>query len=88
MIPIASADARADQLCVWLRDTIGLPAFECAPASADASFRRYFRVTLASEWRGAPGANSLIVMDAPPAREDCRPFVQVARLLADAPDDE
>jgi aminoglycoside/choline kinase family phosphotransferase len=84
LIPIASADARADQLCVWLRDTIGLPAFECAPASADASFRRYFRVTLASEWRGAPGANSLIVMDAPPAREDCRPFVHVARLLADA----
>lgn len=55
-----------------------------APASADASFRRYFRATLAGPWSGAPGATSLIVMDAPPAREDCRPFVHVARLLEDA----
>jgi aminoglycoside/choline kinase family phosphotransferase len=46
------------------------------PASADASFRRYFRVR-------APGG-SLIVMDAPPEHEDCRPFVRVARLLAEA----
>jgi len=46
------------------------------PASADASFRRYFRVR-------AAGA-SLIVMDAPPGHEDCRPFVRVARLLAAA----
>jgi aminoglycoside/choline kinase family phosphotransferase len=47
-------------------------------ASADASFRRYFRVD------AAPGAAhaSLIVMDAPPEQEDCRPFVRVARLLA------
>lgn len=46
-------------------------------ASADASFRRYFRVdaTLAG------GPASFIVMDAPPHQEDCRPFVSVARLL-------
>ncbi|MGE5452849.1 MAG: aminoglycoside phosphotransferase family protein [Acidobacteriota bacterium] len=43
-------------------------------ASADASFRRYFRVT-----GGAAG--SLIIMDAPPQHEDCHPFVTVARLL-------
>ncbi|MCM5679192.1 phosphotransferase [Schlegelella sp. S2-27] len=45
-------------------------------ASADASFRRYFRVDAAH--------GSLIVMDAPPAQEDCRPFVKVARLLRGA----
>lgn len=43
------------------------------PASADASFRRYFRV------QGAQGPR--IVMDAPPPQEDVRPFVQVAGLI-------
>lgn len=61
-----------------------LPAFSLAPASADASFRRYFRATLAAPWARAPGAEALIVMDAPPAHEDCRPFVRVAQLLRDA----
>ena len=46
------------------------------PASADASFRRYFRID------GA--AASFIVMDAPPALEDCKPFVKVAALMSDA----
>jgi N-acetylmuramate 1-kinase len=45
-----------------------------APASADASFRRYFRVQ-------AEDGSHRIVMDAPPAQEDCAPFVQVASLL-------
>ena len=61
-----------------------LPAFSLAPASADASFRRYFRAELAAPWQGEPRASTLIAMDAPPAHEDCRPFVRVARLLADA----
>jgi aminoglycoside/choline kinase family phosphotransferase len=47
-----------------------------APASADASFRRYLRVQTAT--------GSLIVMDAPPPQEDTRPFVQLAGLLAEA----
>ncbi|MDR3220487.1 MAG: phosphotransferase [Candidatus Accumulibacter sp.] len=47
------------------------------PASADASFRRYFRVTLAS-------GETRIVMDAPPEREDCRPFLRVAALFREA----
>jgi aminoglycoside/choline kinase family phosphotransferase len=47
-------------------------------ASADASFRRYFR------FDDPAGGRSLIVMDAPPAHEDCRPFVHVASLLVDA----
>jgi aminoglycoside/choline kinase family phosphotransferase len=48
-----------------------------APASADASFRRYLRVA-------AGGAGSLIVMDAPPPLENVRPFVKVAALIESA----
>ncbi|MBK8535758.1 MAG: phosphotransferase [Candidatus Competibacteraceae bacterium] len=44
-----------------------------APASSDASFRRYFRVWYDGQTR--------IVMDAPPAQEDCRPFVAMAQAL-------
>jgi len=44
------------------------------PASADASFRRYFRLTL-------PDGSTRIVMDAPPEKEDCRPFLRVATLF-------
>lgn len=47
------------------------------PASADASFRRYFRVTLND-------GSTRIVMDAPPEHEDCRPFLHVAALFRDA----
>lgn len=47
------------------------------PASADASFRRYFRLDTQS-------GSSCIVMDAPPALEDCKPFVHVAALMAAA----
>jgi aminoglycoside/choline kinase family phosphotransferase len=54
----------------------GLDPSSLRPASADASFRRYLRVD------GTQG--SRIVMDAPPDKEDCRPFVKVAALMADA----
>ena len=47
------------------------------PASADASFRRYFRVML-------DDGGTRIVMDAPPAHEDCRPFLRVAALFREA----
>jgi N-acetylmuramate 1-kinase len=50
------------------------------PASADASFRRYLRVDATA---GAHG-RSLIIMDAPPQHEDCRPFVTIDRLLCEA----
>jgi aminoglycoside/choline kinase family phosphotransferase len=62
----------------WLSGRYGAGGFSLAPASADASFRRYFRVTFPD------GAASQIAMDAPPEHEDCRPFIQVAGLLADA----
>jgi N-acetylmuramate 1-kinase len=45
-------------------------------ASSDASFRRYFRIDAA--------AGSRIIMDAPPDKENCQPFVQIARLMNDA----
>jgi aminoglycoside/choline kinase family phosphotransferase len=54
----------------------GLQPATVRPASADASFRRYFRVDA--------GAGSCIIMDAPPEREDCAPFVKIAGLMADA----
>jgi aminoglycoside/choline kinase family phosphotransferase len=79
-----SADARLAALSEWLADMLGSRDFSLAPASADASFRRYFRATLAHPHRAASDARTLIVMDAPPPNEDCRPFVHVAALLADA----
>ena len=69
---------RLTALETWLRSALPGRAFTLVPASADASFRRYFRVSFAD------GAASQIVMDAPPAHEDCRPFVHVAGLLRDA----
>jgi len=55
----------------------GLRLETLRPASADASFRRYLRLDTAS------GA-SLVVMDAPPDKENCRPFVQVQALMQQA----
>ena len=79
-----SADSRLRALVHWLGATLRTDDFALTVASADASFRRYFRATLASKHALAPDARTLIVMDAPPPMEDCRPFVHVARLLEDA----
>jgi hypothetical protein len=73
------ADARRAAVERWLA---ALPLIAKAPslpftlesASEDASFRRYWRARLAD-------GRSYIVMDAPPDKEDCRPFVHVAGLL-------
>jgi aminoglycoside/choline kinase family phosphotransferase len=61
---------------------LGLRAASLRPASSDASFRRYFRVTAATAGAAPAGPGSYIVMDAPPEREDCRPFVRIAGLIA------
>ncbi|MGZ8269908.1 MAG: aminoglycoside phosphotransferase family protein [Methylophilus sp.] len=66
---------RKQQLEAWLQQTLN-QTFTLTTASADASFRRYFRVHLADK--------TLIAMDAPPSQEDCTPFVRVAKLLLDA----
>ncbi|MCB1924759.1 MAG: phosphotransferase [Gammaproteobacteria bacterium] len=68
---------RIRQLEQWLGQACGLFGFTLEPASADASFRRYFRVTL-------DGGDTRIAMDAPPDKEDCRPFIDVAGRLAAA----
>ena len=64
---------RDAQLEHWLKDQLNLPADAITPASADASFRRYFRLT--------NSGLSYILMDAPPDKEDCHPFVAIARQL-------
>lgn len=70
------SDPRLDELSAWLEQELAIPCDRIVPTSGDASFRRYFRVFLSER--------SLIAMDAPPSREDVRPFVQVARLLEQA----
>ncbi len=60
----------------WVARELRVDSLDIAPASADASFRRYFRATTQGR--------HYIVMDAPPAHEDCRPFIAVARLFGDA----
>ena len=59
----------------WLEDELDFSQYNLKPASSDASFRRYFRVT--------HDGSSFIVMDAPPEKENTRPFVTVARLFLD-----
>ncbi len=65
-------DRRLEQLKVWLNES-GIVFQDIAPASADASFRRYFRIKDAEQ--------SFIVMDAPPEKEDCKPFIRIANIL-------
>ncbi len=71
------ADARLDALELWLSAQLHGAHFALAPASEDASFRRYFR-------ESQDDGKSYIVMDAPPEKEDCRPFTHVAGLLRKA----
>lgn len=67
---------RKELLQDWLHRVLPTERFELTTASADASFRRYFRVHLTGR--------SLIAMDAPPPQEDCRPFVHAAEVLLQA----
>ncbi|HRH81532.1 MAG TPA: phosphotransferase [Thiobacillaceae bacterium] len=64
---------RLQRLRDWVAAVLPEPVLDLSPASADASFRRYFRVTTA--------AGSQVVMDAPPSHEDCRPWLHVDRLF-------
>ena len=64
---------RLELLTHWLHEILGDADCRLEPASGDASFRRYFRVT--------HNGRTLIAMDAPPDREDCRPFIHVAETL-------
>ena len=77
---------RIDQLGQWLEQTLPGVRYSLASASADASFRQYFRVTFPDGNLPplAKGRTSLIVMDAPPKQEDCRPWLAIARLFGAA----
>ena len=72
----ADTDDRLAWLRRWLADELGLRVRTLEPITNDASFRRYYRVHLAK--------TTYIAMDAPPAQEDCRAFVAVAKLLLEA----
>jgi len=69
-------------LNAWLRPCLdnlfpkAAPLGELSAIGSDASFRRYFR------W--SDGTRRFIVMDAPPPKENCRPFVRMAKVLANA----
>ncbi|MHB9116806.1 MAG: aminoglycoside phosphotransferase family protein [Burkholderiales bacterium] len=67
---------RIAQLEIWLQQHFPDSSFTLAPASADASFRRYFRVSFSDR--------TLVAMDAPTQHEDCRPFLRVAELFGAA----
>lgn len=67
-------DERFNLLHAWLKDHFKHTRLDVVPIAGDASFRRYFRVHFSDD--------SLIAMDAPPDKEDCRPFIAIARAFA------
>ncbi len=69
----ATADLRLAALNNWISGIDAVSGSTLAPASADASFRRYFRLQ--------KGAKSFIAMDAPPHQEDSVPFARIAGYL-------
>jgi len=71
-----SQDPRRSEAEAWLFALRGISPDQIQPASADASFRRYFRIHDA-----APSGGSLILMDAPPDKEPLDAFLHVADLL-------
>lgn len=75
--PDAARQAAFEAWLAPLAQAHGLLPATLRPASADASFRRYLRIDTAA-------GDSRIVMDAPPDKENCRPFVQVQALMAAA----
>ena len=79
-------DPRLTLIRTWLTRDLGWRIGRISVASADASFRRYFRVSRGdvdpAAW--APKADSLIVMDAPPGKEDIAPYLKVTALLEQA----
>jgi N-acetylmuramate 1-kinase len=70
---MVETDARLALIHDWLTRELRLPVVRSEPASSDASFRRYLRVFA--------GAVSYVVMDAPPGKEDVRPYLKVSEML-------
>ena len=86
LIRMLKNDARLSLIRSWLTRDLGWRIGRISVASADASFRRYFRVSRGdvdpAAW--APKADTLIVMDAPPGKEDIAPYLKVTSLLEQA----
>ena len=61
----------------WTRQVLADPSATLAVASADASFRSYWRVTRSD-------GTTLVLMDAPPEHEDVKPWLEVAGRLLQA----
>jgi aminoglycoside/choline kinase family phosphotransferase len=81
--PTSTPEQRLSQLTAWL-GTLGLvEVASLRPASADASFRRYFRLDVLPALRARLG-DTLVAMDAPPERENVPAFIHVQGLLLDA----
>src|SRR3954466_10649215 len=76
-------DARLSLIRSWLTRDLGWRIGRISVASADASFRRYFRISRGdvdpAAW--SPKADTLIVMDAPPGKEDIARYLRVAARL-------
>ena len=70
---IVSMDIRLKEINTWLQNDLEISNYTIEPASADASFRRYFRIV--------EGDKSWIIMDAPPDKEDCAPFIEITNRL-------
>ena len=68
-------ERRIDAIRAWLAGPAAQSVVRFEPASADASFRRYFRI-----WR--PDGTTRIVMDAPPEKEDTGPYCRITQMLA------
>jgi len=83
-------DLRTLSMFDWLENDLLLTVTACAPASSDASFRRYFRVFTPDDCVNAGSTpprtgeveQQYIVMDAPPTKENIEPFIRIAKLLA------
>jgi aminoglycoside/choline kinase family phosphotransferase len=73
---MTATDHRTIARLAWARTVLGDDAPALEPASADASFRSY--------WRTRHGGRSWIVMDSPPEREDPRPWLAIGARLAAA----
>lgn len=68
--------SRTQQLTDWVSKALKVAEFLIEPASSDASFRQYFRISF--------DGKTFIVMDAPPDKEDSQPFIDVGKLLLNA----
>ena len=80
MAPVAAPptpeDARLEKARRWLSGVSAINDPSLKPLAGDASFRRYFRIS--------SGSRSWVLMDAPPGKEDSRPFIEVSKRLREA----